>query len=102
MAENNHKAAATDSQPDWCRIVHVDGVTVLFFRDFDDEQGKNLIVAIARVNGAQLTAKMVAANDFSPEQFDICASPDTARTMLRDMDVLMAPINAKGVSKCLH
>lgn len=66
----------------WCRIVTVEGVTVLFYQEWNTEQDIDEIHAIVKTGDAQADMKIGKDKAFLQWQFDAYASEKGAKAVI--------------------
>lgn len=64
---------------EWCRIVVVDGVSVLFFEEFLHDEKQHRINAMVRTDGAVCTIEVTSRKPFTQSEFDDFATDKFAR-----------------------
>jgi len=90
---------------DWCRIVQIEGVSVLFYQDFNHDDDTYQINTLVKTDGALMNIKVVKAEPFSQEQFNGYVGEDVARAAIKQAcDLGFEPVisiqSKAGVSGC--
>jgi hypothetical protein len=78
MTDHSMKLAPAPMR-EWCRIVVVDGVSVLFFEEFLHDEKQHRINAIVRTDGAVCTIEVRSRKPFTQQEFDDFATKHFAR-----------------------
>lgn len=86
------------TEHDWCRIIQIEGVCVLFYEEFDNDQGRHQLVAMVKTDGAMFTIKLTNDVPFSQTQFNDFATKNVARAaILQACDRGLGPVRSPAV-----
>lgn len=67
----------------WCRIIQVEGVSVLFYQDFNHDDDTYQINTLIKTDGAMVNVKVAKAEPFTQKEFNDYVGEKVARAAVQ-------------------
>ena len=78
---------------DWCRIIIIDGITVLYYQEYDVVTDEDLIRVIVKGKSLNYVITHRKEGDvFSQEEFDLLTKEDAVRTIIKLLEQMDADL----------
>jgi hypothetical protein len=88
---------------DWCRIIQVDGVSVLFYFEFNRSQDKYQIHALIKAKNAMFDTLLEKETELSQTEFNLYATEPVARVLIKRVKSLgHEPCISPGGRRYVH